>query len=448
VSRPPAAALVLLLAACSSPAARPVTVAVPSVPIAADPLSPGARAVAAGGFHVCALLGDGTVVCAGSNATRQLGASRTTSDCRTTDHGDDEPRPCLRTPREVETPLRFSAISAGASHNCGLTAEGSIACWGQDAYGELGSQEDEQRCTVAGSTMPCRASPRLIAGAPRFASVAAGNSHTCGVDREGRARCWGVSSDGQLGAPPEGPACLFDFACSRAMVVAESPVRFASLAAGEHHTCGLTAGGAAYCWGSNAGGRLLGNARAPALMRFHDEPCTHVAQPVTGGLAFGALSSSDHHTCGLTREGRAYCWGDNESGQLGTGGGAGVAAPTLVAGDLRFTSIAAGGKHTCALTAEGVAHCWGSNEHGQLGRGGAGGDAGTTPGRVAGELRFASIGLGWRVSCGVTRGGEVYCWGADGEGELGDGDGPHARCGSLREACSTTPVRFRLPGSG
>jgi alpha-tubulin suppressor-like RCC1 family protein len=94
-----------------------------------------------------------------------------------------------------------------------------------------------------------------------------------------------------------------------------------SLAAGGAHTCGLTAAGAAYCWGSNSNGQL-GNGTIGGM--------NIAGAPVSGGITFVSLSAGGAHTCGVTPDGAIYCWGANASGQLGDGTQADRGGPVRV----------------------------------------------------------------------------------------------------------------------
>ena len=139
---------------------------------------------------------------------------------------------------------------------------------------------------------------------------------------------------------------------------------------GSARTCGLTADSKAYCWGSDAYGSLGNggesqNSRVPVLVD---------TSGVAGGLFF-QFTADVYHTCGLTPEGAAYCWGSDEFGQLGNGGNSQdsqVPVPvdmSEVVGDKAFVHISAGGQHTCGVTVEGRVYCWGSDNTGQLGNG-------------------------------------------------------------------------------
>jgi len=142
--------------------------------------------------------------------------------------------------------------------------------------------------------------------------------------------------------------------------------------------------------------------------------------PVAGGLTFAQLGRVGfYHTCGVTFDGAAYCWGDNTWGQLGDGTTTWEPSPVLVAGGLTFAAVSAGSYHTCGVTSGGAAYCWGGNSAGELGDGTF--TQRTSPVAVAGGLMFATVSAGDSHTCGVTTGGAAYCWGDNPSGQLGNG---------------------------
>lgn len=234
--------------------------------------------------------------------------------------------------------------------------------------------------------------------------VDVGALHTCALTDAGAAWCWGTNASGRLANGGNGP----DGGESAVPLPVAGGYVFTQLTTGDSHTCGLTADGTAYCWGDNQSGRL-GNGTADDT----DEQDSEVPTAVAGGHTFAAISAGRGHTCGLTTDGTAYCWGDDTSGELGIG----VVenrrlTPTAVATELEFTAISAGGGTTCALTAAGKAYCWGYNKDGQVGDGTT--EMRLVPTAVAGGLTFKAIAASrWHLSCGLTPEGKLYCWGRD-----------------------------------
>lgn len=185
---------------------------------------------------------------------------------------------------------------------------------------------------------------------------------------------------------------------------------FPALDGGYAHTCSLTEDGDAYCWGRNSAGELGTGVITPN---------SAVPILVTGGVSFASLYPGGEHTCALTALNKAYCWGSNVDGQLGQGNNSSSAAPLAVAGGLQFSALTGGFAHVCGLAGAGKAYCWGSNGMGQLGDG-------TTTGRnapvaVGGGKNYVELSARGSHTCGLLASGEAWCWGRNTDGELGDG---------------------------
>jgi alpha-tubulin suppressor-like RCC1 family protein len=238
-------------------------------------------------------------------------------------------------------------------------------------------------------------------GVSGFFALSAGLFDTCGLRAGGLAYCWGANGVGQLGDGTR---------TNRASPVpVAGGLAFVALAAGIAHTCALVSGGAAYCWGGNSSGQL-GDGTTTARL----SPVT-----VTGGVSFVALSGGGNHNCGLTATGAAYCWGENAAGELGDGTTTNRSSPVAVTGGFTFAAVSVRGAHTCALTPGGAAYCWGSNAFGELGDGTM--TDRSTPVPVMGALTFVALATGAGHSCALTRTGAAYCWGDNSIGELGTG---------------------------
>ncbi len=212
-------------------------------------------------------------------------------------------------------------------------------------------------------------------------------------------------------------------------------ITLVSFASNRVHSCGLTAAGRAWCWGLDESGQL-----GYGQLGFGTTPYGSTPRLVAGGLTFASVSPGAHHTCGLTTAGAAWCWGSNAYGQLGTSTVEHAVVPVAVSGGHTFASISSGNAYTCALTGSGEAWCWGRNHVGQLGVG----DLATRfePTAVLTSLRFSWIG-GKRdfgddgATCALDLDGKAYCWGSNSSGGLGDGgvvtvsSVPHAVAGGL-----------------
>jgi alpha-tubulin suppressor-like RCC1 family protein len=186
---------------------------------------------------------------------------------------------------------------------------------------------------------------------------------------------------------------------------------FRQLSAGAFHTCGVTVDNRAFCWGANFAGQLGDGTTA---MRT-------TPTAVAGELRFRSVSAGSVHTCGVTTDDRAFCWGTNVNGQLGDGTLTDRSIPVAVAGGIQFRDVRASprGKHTCGVTSDDVLYCWGANSAGQLGDGTLADRL--TPTAVAGDLRFRQLSVGVLYACGVATDDRAYCWGWNADGELGDG---------------------------
>ena len=142
-----------------------------------------------------------------------------------------------------------------------------------------------------------------------------------------------------------------------------------------------------------------------------ENPSRSNAVPVAGSTVFTSLSLGDYHSCGLQANGEALCWGANDKGQSGNGiaGSQGAGSPLAVLGGFVFSSISAGGAHTCGLSTNGAAMCWGNNSFGQLGTGTN--QERFEPAPVAGGHVFTSISSSTVAhTCALDTNGAAWGW--------------------------------------
>ena len=232
--------------------------------------------LAVGDTHVCGLTSAGVAYCWGYNGLGQLG------DGTQTDHN---------TPVPVSGGLTFTQLTAGVSHTCGLTSGGAASCWGSNVLGAVGNN---------GSVFDLVTAPVAVAGGITFSSLSAGRGHTCGLNANGAAYCWGYNLYGQLGDGTTTNAS--------APVQVGGGTAFAAIFANGFYTCALTSAGSAYCWGADPSGVANGtttNRTSPLALATN--------------LTFASLTLGETHICGLTIGGAAYCLGDNSYGSLGDG---------------------------------------------------------------------------------------------------------------------------------
>lgn len=191
---------------------------------------------------------------------------------------------------------------------------------------------------------------------------------------------------------------------------APAPTSRVSIVGGGMHSCLVGADGRAFCWGNNDRGQLGtgGTARAPSPLL------------VGADTRFVSVAAGLSHSCAIARGGGVWCWGANDHGQLGDRSFGQRLTPVRAADGHTFRMIVAGSAHTCGLDGDGVAWCWGSDARGQLGDANSR-DSAVPVGVGMGARRFATIAAGWNFTCGLITNGQASCWGENSSGQLGDG---------------------------
>jgi alpha-tubulin suppressor-like RCC1 family protein len=282
-----------------------------------------------------------------------------------------------------------------------VTTDDQAYCWGENGGGQLGD----------GSTTD-HAGPVAVAGGHRFRLLAAGFDHTCGVRIDGRVFCWGVNAEDQLGnGTYTGPElCVGLTPCSTRPVAVRGGLLFRQLGLGTAHTCGLTRDDFAYCWGDNVRGQLGDSTYSRRRLR---------PTLVAGSRRYRHVNAGYDHTCAVTTGYRAFCWGDGRHGELGNGKTYLSFWPRRVAGGLSFERVTAGFWYTCSETTTNRTYCWGRNYNGQLGDGTT--TDRLTPVLVVGGIAFAQVSAGGYHTCARAPNGAPYCWGWNAHGQLGDG---------------------------
>lgn len=351
--------------------------------------------VAGGGAHTCVLQHTGGVLCWGQDAMGAVGDGEDLEGAKVT-------------PRQpIGLTKGIIRLAAGNSHTCAVSEKGDVLCWGWNGYGQLGNQTLENaHAPVAVSAL---AEPAV--------SIAAGRHHTCALLASGTVACWGDNTRGQLGQNVD----VVDAASVEPRAVVGLNSQAKEICAGGFYTCALLRDGAVSCWGTLQESDAEQPDTDPATVQ---KPAAVVTRPPVGQAK--GLSCGRWHRCVVTTAGDVYCWGySSDYGQLGgTSSAKTLAESVAVALERPAVAVAAGAEGTCALLDDGQVACWGSNNYGQIG---AGIDAETihaTPVATAGlNGSIVAVGGGYWHFCAIDSAGDVYCWGRDDEGQIGDGGG-------------------------
>jgi alpha-tubulin suppressor-like RCC1 family protein/uncharacterized ParB-like nuclease family protein len=309
-------------------------------------------------------------------------------------------------------------IDGGDDHTCALFNDGRVKCWGTNTSGQLGVGPGNEfaRGLTPGSMGDNAAFIDFGRSRHSFVvSITSGKDFNCALLSNGRPMCWGNDSLSQLGRS------------TGDNFVPESiqqGLEVTQISAGENHACALNARGAITCWGANDKGQLaIGSISTPKnyddrnVINFYGQEL--IATQVTAG---------SNHTCAILLGGDVSCWGDNANGQLGFDP---TTTPTLsspstfldLQNNRSALSISAGGNHTCAILNDDTLSCWGANSSGQIGNGNSGTDA-ITPTDVAfdNSLHATFVAAGGEFTCAILSDSSTRCWGANGSGQLGHGD--------------------------
>ncbi len=361
-------------------------------------------------FYSCGVTTSGKAYCWGNNPNGQLGNANTGTN-------SNVPVAVSTTTGLTDTNVASITVGSGGT-TCAITKTGKAYCWGYNNFGQIGNGD------TTASNVPVAVSTTTGLTDTNVATISPGNSSTCAVTKTGKAYCWGRNHFGQIG---NGDTTNSSVPVAVSTTTGLNDTNVATISTGTHYACALTTLGKAYCWGYNNTGQL-GNSNTGT------NSSVPVAVSTTTGLTntnVATISAGTNTSCVVTKFGKAYCWGSNNNGQLGnsntgTNSNVPVAVSTTTGlTDTNVASISVGQYTSCALTTLGKAYCWGGNTYGQLGNGET-----TTSNVPAAVLtttgltntNVASISAGPNFTCALTTSKEIYCWGYNANGELGNGN--------------------------
>jgi|GEM_PF-3064757 len=356
------------------------------------------KSIAVGRAHACMIGKLGTVRCWGEGSGGKLGNAKTIS---------------YKRPTPVVALKHMLALDAGNNHTCGIrkvklgakTLQ-RVLCWGYNDYGQLGDGSKTDRLL-----------PTSVKGLNAATAVATAHDHTCAINNK-KLFCWGKSDEGQVGTG----TTHIDYSAPQAIL---KNVNVNAVATGIGHTCVRTNAGATYCFGSQRFGQI-GNGKIDK---------NNAAKPtlIKGTGVIKGLCTGGYHTCAIRNsDSSVWCWGRNNSGQIGKAAGNPVTKPYKVPGIKTAQQITCGKGHTCVLLSNKTVLCWGNNEVGQTGDYTLESHHMPKPVRAGVNNQvlknIIEVRAGDRNTCARDSGGELSCWGANGQGQLGRGRLGHRMC--------------------
>ena len=319
-------------------------------------------------------------------------------------------RRCGRPPKQV------TDVAVNGRTACVVQSDRTVKCSGLNFYGQHANGT---------ATDSVRFGPTQFTN---VSSIALSQASSCAITTTGRTICAGSDGSGNFGRGSAGPLV-------NSSVTDVTPFHpsggYTKISMGGFHSCGIHTSGQLYCWGANTFGELgIGTAdgtnaiaRAPTAV----PGMTNIidVKASTGSCPNGEMSCSvannaalGRFTCAVNSGGQVFCWGKNDSGQLGLGDTTNRTSPTLVPGLTNITSITTGLGHACARISSGALRCWGNNLRGQLGD-----NSGTTrlsPVAVNNITTASEVKADSYTTCAVLADGTGRCWGNNAVGEVGN----------------------------
>ncbi len=326
--------------------------------------------VAVGLWFTCARRLDGHLTCWGTNTYGALGDGTTSDNILGGVVGNDA--------------SDWTSLAASEEFTCGIHGDGGLACWGANQYGQIPSA-----AIGAVSSSPVE----IVAPAERWAAVALGARHSCAIDDAHRLWCAGSNGSGQLGI---GGAVH--------LTPEQVPGTWHAVRAGRSFTCALDDLDAVWCWGDNAQAQLGDVSRLPRQAPI----LVHAVGP------WDALVVGSFHAC-VRKAGSRWCWGDNEQGELGDGD---YTSPIFRPRSINALWPESAAQHACVIES-GKLSCWGYNDHGELGIG-TFTKTSIPTGVQTTIMTWRTVAVGATHTCAVAATG-MYCWGEGNEGSIGDG---------------------------
>lgn len=301
--------------------------------------------------------------------------------------------------------------SFGVETVCAIASDDKLYCWG-DTLGN-GS--------VLYSGIPVAVDTSGVLNGKTMIDVDVSNYTACAIDSDFKLYCWGVNTDGQLGAG-NGPS-----ASSLIPVAVAGAVTFKDVKIGEDHVCAIATDDRVYCWGRNDYGQIgngsLIDSDSPQLVDF---------SAFAPGLTASSLYVEDHLNCIIASDGKPYCWGG-----LGNVDTTPKSYDNGAITGLTVQKLSMSSNTVCVIASDNFGYCSGSNGYGELGVGSTTSSVVFVAVNQVGDLSagFKEISVHSFRVCAIALSGKAYCWG---NGGIGDGAADVA--GVFADVLSPSPV--------
>ncbi|BDR52684.1 hypothetical protein KIM372_05910 [Bombiscardovia nodaiensis] len=374
--------------------------------------------ISVGWYHTLGLGSDGRIYAWGRNDAGQLGDNTT----------DNHVVPMVV--KNTPTGVKYRQVVAGPNTSFALGSDNRWYAWGANTSGQLGNGNTTNQLTPVAISMP--------AGVNTYTQVSPGENHTLALGDDGTAYAWGSNTSGQLG--------------NNTTVNSLSPVKvqipagvfhFTSLSAGSSHSIAIGDNGLAYAWGSNQYGQL-----GSVLITVGDKSLVPVEVQLPVGVSkFKQATASANWSISIGDNGRIITWGYNTQNQLGNGNANNQALPAeaLLPTGLTFTTVTPKANSVMTIANNGSIYAWGMNTSGQLGNSNQTNQPNPIVVNPKPGTTFAQLHTAYNHTIGIDTAGNIYAWGDNSSGQLGDNQGGSPGNHSLTPV-SLIPVRLNITG--
>ncbi len=356
--------------------------------------------------NTCAVTSSQALYCWGSNSDGQLGSSTVTYS---------SPLPVAAKADGALLGKSILSMDVGVGHVCVIASDNNAYCWGRNEYGQLGNN------STATSADPVAVDTTGVMEGAVLVSISVSQDQSCAISDSGHAYCWGANYYGQLGnnSTTNSPVPV---AVNTNGALQGKTIK--AIDAGLWYTCAIASDNQAYCWGNNGSGQFgdnsIANSSAPVAV-----DTTGVLQ----GKTVLSLSAGSSSTCAIASDNQAYCWGNNNTGKLGDNTTFSSTVPvavnkTGVLAGKTVKSISTGYGNACVIASDDQAYCWGRNDNNQLGNNSTANSLVPVAIDTSGALRgktVQAISVGLDHACVIASDDQVYCWGDNNAGQLGNG---------------------------